>query len=552
MIKNILPFVFCLICNGVYAQNYYDNLEELVNASGSSANNRLDHVLRNEFSQLINANTNGMIGNYVGLSTKDKTLSFAYNFVREDRIIELNFSGEANDGIAGIFAENKFKTGVQIGVKYNKLFGEKKIQLVFDEVKAIQKKLNDLKNEKNLYHLNEMSDSIKLKKEITKKEQAYDALKKKRKLFYAAREEKNPLDKEKAKSYNFQKNIIETEIELLKNKLSNIASIQTSRMAAFEKKKGEIAKPTLNNKYQFRIDSLEILNLKIVLTDSLKNYEKKLFGINKKIKANTFNQTSLDELEAQLKVAEYEIKIAKEKYAYYDNGWTSDAIDDLFEDNRKKALDDFQKLRAKDFQLSWITAGVGFSNESYSLFDPNLSLDDQIFKENDLIPSLNFSFSNYTNEITSNLNAPGVRRVCFFTIGATLKYGNNLNSLSEIVVETIDSIAPNRSVINSKKALSGTFEDGIVTSQLFCDYYQLGFTKSNFGFHLRSTVDLGPSAPVTSIRGGVLFSAMKKGEVKSIINFEIFYGLNDIFKDNNLLNRNILGIQATFPFNFKL
>ena len=95
-----------------------------------------------------------------------------------------------------------------------------------------------------------------------------------------------------------------------------------------------------------------------------------------------------------------------------------------------------------------------------------------------------------------------------------------------------------------------SFLIGITT--FFSDFYQFIGTKENVGIHFRGTVDLGQEAPVTSLRMGLLFAATKKDDIKSVANFEIFYGLNDIFKEgeeNSLLSRNIFGIQTSIPFN---
>ncbi len=118
------------------------------------------------------------------------------------------------------------------------------------------------------------------------------------------------------------------------------------------------------------------------------------------------------------------------------------------------------------------------------------------------------------------------------------------------MVETIDSISTSRIIRESQKAYIGVFEDRIVTSQIFCDYYQLGFSQNNLGFHIRGLLEIGPHIPRTSIRFGILFSAMKKDDDASIVNFEIFYGLNDVFEsdeEDDLLKRNSFGLQTTFP-----
>jgi len=187
------------------------------------------------------------------------------------------------------------------------------------------------------------------------------------------------------------------------------------------------------------------------------------------------------------------------------------------------------------------------------LIDPSQLLSDQIKAEDDYIPSLGLSFSYYVNEERSTPLFPRSRKIVLITGGATWKYSNNLATLLEVEVQTIDSIGVNRSIIDTQKAYKGDFESEIETVQIFADYYNVGWTNSNIGFHFRGTIDIGPHIPIYSVRGGLLFSARKKEDIKTILNFEIFYGLNDILKDNgeeDVLSRNILGMQTTVPFNF--
>jgi len=459
MFRFILLSFFYFIFFQVTAQNSYLELEEILNSKGDTVNDRLDYVLRNEFSQLINTNSNGMIGSFIGLSTDDNPISLAYNFARDKSSLEFNISGGANDGIAGIFSENKLKTGIQFGVKYHRLIGEQKIRLVHDDVKAIQWELADLDNINTLADLN-----------------------------YSAVNEK-----------------------LIKD-----------------------------------------ANQKMLTVDSLENIRDNLL-LDKKNRTSTFDQTDLDKVLEQLKFAKLNEKGAMEKCDYNVDDWASGLRYNEYQEKRKIVLDKFRALRAKSFKLTWFSFGAGFSNETYNMFNPSLALDKQVFNENDFIPAANISFSHYTNNENTNVKTRKVKKVKYYTIGASIKYGNNLGSLSEVEIETKDSIASNRSVIKTQKAFSGTLEKNVVTAQAYFDYYQLGFTKNNLGFHLRGTVDFDTDFPKLSVRGGIIFSAMNKDDTKSIINFEIFYGLNNILKgdEENPLKRNILGIQTTFPFNPK-
>ena len=464
-IKHVNKIIFTsflfLISIQFFAQSYKD-LEKMVldYKDKEGVTKRLDYVMRNEFSQIISTNANGMIGDFIGLSTKDNTLSLAYNFVRDKSSWEINFSGGVNDNIAGIFANNKLKSGVQIGLKYNVLIGDNKIGLVLDDVVALRKTINDLDNKNNL-------EDLKYDSEKSKFDKIY---------------------KEKSQETKDLEPIIE---QLKKDKAS---------------------------------------------------------------KKKTFKQSSLDELIHKLETAKLESKAAKESFDYYDEEWASGIRDNLHQKKRKATLDKFRTLRAHDFDLTWVSIGAGFANESYNLFDPSLKLDKQLFAESDFIPSFNISYSQYTNDKNGKKSLSNIRKVTLLTIGGSIKYGNNLNTLSEVEVETVDSVSANRFVISTQKAFSGMLIKNEFSAQVYFDYYKLGYSKANLGFHFRGTVDFDQDFPDISLRGGIIFSAMNRDNTKSNINFEIFYGLNNILKvggEDSFLKRNILGIQTTFPFNLK-
>ena len=131
MKNGFLISIFVLFSSFSYSQNsnVYDQLELLLDKSNNGVNARLKHVLRTEFSQIINTNSNGLIGNYVGLSTKDNTLAFGFNKVLDRAFLEINASGSVNDNIAGIFEESRLKSEIKIGFRYHKIFRIKKIKL---------------------------------------------------------------------------------------------------------------------------------------------------------------------------------------------------------------------------------------------------------------------------------------------------------------------------------------------------------------------------------------------------------------------------------------
>ena len=92
-------------------------------------------------------NANGAIGNYVGISTKDKNLSFAYNFVGQNSLYEINASGGVQDGVSTLITDNKLNTGVSLGFKFHRFLGTGKIAINAHEIMAIRKEDQKLTDE---------------------------------------------------------------------------------------------------------------------------------------------------------------------------------------------------------------------------------------------------------------------------------------------------------------------------------------------------------------------------------------------------------------------
>ncbi len=195
-------------------------------------------------------------------------------------------------------------------------------------------------------------------------------------------------------------------------------------------------------------------------------------------------------------------------------------------------------------RIQWFSAGFSITQESFQLFDRTLTLDKQIYKVQDLVPTFDIAFTRY-----GHFALDAEKQSYYFSIGATFKYGNNLSSLDKLEIQSRDSLDANRVIFKSQTAYSGNYLDNQLTAKITLDYYNFVGSKDIMGFHLRATHDLGPFAPVSSFRFGIMLSAMK--DKSSLSNIEVFFGLNDLFKnqgENSLFGRNVFGIQTSFPF----
>jgi len=562
MLKKGLIICFLSFVTGtLFSQNdYYAKIDSLVN--DESGELRLKHVLRQEFGRISKTNSNGIIGNFLGISTKDNTLDFAYNFVLDDEIIEINASSKVSDGISTLFSNNEINTGVGIGIKYSKVFGQEDISINFDEIKTIQIQDIKLKNEYELYKLNYYTklkeleaDTMKKFSKLKRLNNYLDSLNTKRSDLLAGGASRflNPILERRD---NIQDSILSKRIFLLekridKEKLAKQRKIQnlTNQLNAIG-----VGNITPEIKAQFALDTLEVVQLSYKQDDSLKNLNKELLKLRKKISENVFTEEKIEKTKKEIFLSDKDLESAVQEYFYFKD-WDVGSKHNKYVDDYEKNLNKFNKIRARDIKLNWFSIGANINQESYTLFDPTVDFSSQINNESDLIPSLQGSYSYFLNTKKKGNNFQNNRRIRFFTIGGKLKFGNNTGSLKKIKIETTDSIALNRYSIKADDALIGEYKDNQIVVELFTDYYLFTGNKDNFGFHLSGNLNIGPFVPITSIRGGVIFAALKKDDTKSIVNFELFYGLNDIFKageEQSLLSRNFFGIQTTFPFNFKL
>ncbi|MEQ9120669.1 hypothetical protein [Fulvivirga sp.] len=548
-------FALCSLTAQILAQeskepDYYLVLDSAVKDKTGLL--RLNHVLKNEFSRIIKTNTNGTVGNYVGLSTKDDNLSFAYSFVRKVNVFQITGGGKVNEGITNIVSDSKLNGGVSLGLNYYRMFGQKSISIVFDEVKSLQKKDQELTHAFELYNLTDHKKKAieafeKKKDEIQKLEATFKKLQTIRAQLLVG-SSNTYIDSALYMDLNYKKGLIKIELANLQSNVNTVKGQVNQTIRQLQQTRDH--NPNRNASHQqFVIDSLLTLKPLYTLTQSLKVTEDSLKTINKQIKANTFEEKTIDEIKNKLTIAIYELKVIEEKLKNISNGWELGNTYNTYIKNKRSNADKLDEIHASSIDLKWFGFGFGLENSSFKLLD-SLSV---VSNETDLIPTFNFSLTRYVNKLLpAGLKG---RHISYTTFAAKLKFGNNLSTLKEINIERSDSLTANTSSTSSQKAYSGTFEDHVLSGQLSLDHYRFIGNKENYGFHLRAQTNLLESQTITSIRLGVLFAALKQEDEKSVVNFELFYGLNDILKDgeeDSLFGRNVIGIQTTIPFNFNL
>ncbi len=381
-----ITFMLCIyMCSSsILAQDkYYQNIEELVDAAGPLANTRLDYFAQKEFSNLISTNSDGMIGNFVGLSTENKALSFAYNISRDNSSTEFSFSGAVNNGISGIFSENKFKTGIELGVKHSFLVGGKGLQIVFDDVKAIRTELENLKQQNELYKKKNKIEELKLEKSVEEKDQQIEDLKKKIGKYLAVSKEGAPLDINKDRQLKAQKLVLENNLKILIEQKKNMESIKRARLKELNSGFTGSKNPTDYDRYVYELKKIDVENLESKLNGSIAGIQAQIAGLMKDMVLNTYSKDSLHRSQQQLEIAEQERSIESGKYERAKIGWDLGVETRKYEDNRRKILDKFPKLRPRGkIRLHWLSVGGKVSSNRYKFFNP-LNLRDVQFSEVD-------------------------------------------------------------------------------------------------------------------------------------------------------------------------
>ncbi|WP_116106290.1 hypothetical protein [Lewinella sp. IMCC34191] len=541
------------IRSDVYAQDY-SRLERLIESDAEYISKmRLNEILRNEFTKVLSANVNGTIGNYLGISTENQALSGAYTIVGDQQVLAFDFSGKVNEGIAGLFEENKFKKGVALGMTFNRFRVGKSSLINYADVVLLQRELRALREQERLYPIAFPEETETVRKEVEKLRKDSTELEKTRSLLYGGRDRPtlDPAQDHRLKASTAR---LEHEIRLLTYIYKTDSDSLQARSAALDSLKAAKPAPGFRRLAELSLDSIRLIEGLIGLQDSLVAKRRALAETLDEIKENTFSQPKLDATEQRLEIVTLRLGQARAKLADYREGNLLTVKNNEYDDKRRAILDRFNQVRIHHTDLAWFSVGGSLANESYNLLANGTKENaPAVTTQVDLIPTANIALSRYVNRPKDRTDLQNDREVSFITIGAELSYGNNIKDLPLATIQSVDSLGGNRFVSSSQQAYVGEFKTDVLTAEIAFDYYRMAFGSNSAGFHVQSTLNLGPFRPVTSLRGGIVLSATKAGTKTTLANIEIFYGLRDILRTGEketLLTRNVFGIQTTLPFTF--
>lgn len=505
------------------------------------------YIINNEFSRLVTGNSLTGLGNYANISTADNTFSASINHVTSYGVWDITLSGGSNDDITTFYKNSELNTGIGAGLSLHiPLY--RKIKINDQDVGELQDAEIAIKEKYRVELAKFENYEIGYDKQLADKEKEIEKIKQLIK--------NNVFDAEKDKTLTHKLKTIEAEVDLI-NKKINFYSNPVNVNNELDKLKDLYAASTDNKPWQkqsFKKDSIEILGKEVVLRDSLKVFEKTKKSILQALKENKKDTVKEKKYKKQLEILQATKVSITNNYNYHKanpnrllNQKDNKKVQEL-KANRRKLND----IVAKDVSMIWITIGGEINYNEYTLFDETQVLDKQIVTKKDAVNNFTFAISKYSN-ISSNVYA--TRNVKFYSFGAQFNIGNNIKSLELYEVRTTDVITSERELLKKENAYKGVFEDDQFSVDIFTDYYKFFGNKNNIGLHLKGTQSLGQFRPVTSFRVGAVVPFSKIDDLSSYLNVELFLGLNDIFKkakEESIFSRNIVGLQVTMPFNFKI
>jgi len=263
----------------------------------------------------------------------------------------------------------------------------------------------------------------------------------------------------------------------------------------------------------------------------------------------------LDSLISQL--SSRKLKVDRIKYNELVNVYV------LEKDAKEAELKDkISKLRPDAVSFSWISMTYKVTNNRFTLFDETLPLNQQLDDTDYTTHSLFVHYSHMSNAKAVKRKGGKIiefndKKREYISLGLKLDYTNNLNALEQVeIIDTqIIDDTMGRTKVEKQNAFVGDYEEDLSNLSTFVDYYNFIATDEAFAIHLNPVLLIREKfKPVTSFHFGILLPFKDKSKQTTTLNLEVFYRIKDLFNttenENALLNRNIIGIQASFPIKF--
>lgn len=405
-------------------------------------------IINEQFGNLINQESTTSIGNFASLDLKEASVNFNGNIIfKSGYVLGLKVKGAVEDGFLPIYNNDKLNTDFGIEVQLNMLTFNQNLRYENIECEKYYAAIQKINNEYEIKRVEILQE--------------------------------------------MQKNILQSEMQTISKKISNLENKRNSSKSSLQK------------------DSLSIEISKLYI-----NMEYKQEQLNNPSRVR--NQK--DELE-------------------------------------KWKLSELEKARRKivpsGFSIHWLSVGAGFSNSEFRLFDQSKPIADQVSKNTYAAFKANLQLSWYKidyNANTSYFVGGGLR----YQLGDNRYL---LDKADIVENSTSGSSPFTRTKTLKYTAYEGNYQKNINSVSLYTDFYWFLFMKNQGGIHVYPEYKIMDKLkPISNFGLGLVLNFKNKEKTKNSINTELYFTFQDLDNnsqsESNLVKRSTYGMRFTFPINF--
>lgn len=506
-------------------------------------------ILFNEiFTSTLSDVPSNSIGNYANVDVTEATASFSTSFVRNGSVFGFNINGGTNDGTLRFINNNRLNYNLEVGVQYHFIDHSKKPKFVIDRLEWQERKLGEAKILKDFQKkINDINEGENIKPLIVEIKGLEERI-----IFLS-------------NQYEYYSNLglfpslerLKDQIKVIEERILDAKGYQNNTRAYINKKAAAIAQLSncfTKNCIEKRIaiekdrDVIQTLIEKPDLEKELKDLQKKRDEITNSSRSQA-HATKILKLEKEI--------IGKQKII--DSITKLKSFLAVSESKKRQAA--LEKHDEKGFKtygssFNWFSIGASIKLNSFTLFDSNLPLSEQLDVREADNYELRLQYSWHKNYELKGWKSYLIH------LGASITLGDNLNRLSRQTLEDTNLISEVENIIRSSSSETnvfvGEYQDDIAGMRLYADAYYFLFSGNYAALHLYPNVQLlQEEKPVFNTEIGLVLSFKDSKKSGSTANAEVFYAFNDIgnmVESNlNFLSRNTIGLRLTLPikFNYK-
>lgn len=489
VIKNINTiFILILFVSHVHAQKNEDNKKKYFQY--------LESAMYHEVSKVINPIMGTTIGNFATLDLQKSEAKVSNSIMFNDfSIFNIDVNGGVTEEILPIFTEKKLNQKIGINLTYNFNVKLPSILVAYDTLEYVKSKKEEIKYAYELakQKVNLNQDSFELAKKIIESKLVMNKL-------------KIALQKLVLKTKEFNESRMKSVRQFKKKVNMNNDSLRLVELQIDSQYFADVVSPSLN-KIDIQTKKIQIDSLTLII----QKYS-----------------TQLDSLPA------------KEKRLN----------EPLFKRNTE--LKDLEVMSLDGTVIKWTSLGVGLKNRAFLLFSKIQPLSNQISKDSYTVYSFNLS-QNIIKQFGD------FSKSSFFSYGISFSIEDNLEELSKVEINERENLGPepdDRYLLSKFTAYSGEYKEDLSTWLLFGNWYKFLQESDTGALHLYFELKKKETFQLSSNLGiGYLIRSKSKDEKASLVNTEVYILFNDLLNknkfDNNLFKRTEIGLQFSFPLNFK-